>query len=187
MIVILVGVSGSGKDTIKKELLKKYNEFGTLPSITTRLKRVNEIEGENYYYISKKEFEKRIDDNEFYEFSYHHNNYYGTSKKTLDEKLKEYKAIIKDVDVNGAKALVDILSKRTKVLTIFLNIDKEEMKRRLLNREDNLSREEIYLRAERFDYEVSKIYQFDYMIKNNNLEKTLEIIEKIIDEEIKCL
>ena len=88
MIVILSGVSGAGKDTIKRILMGKDGRIKTLPSYTTREKRVNEVEGENYYYVSKEKFKEMIDNNEFYEYSVHHGNYYGTNKKLLNEKIK---------------------------------------------------------------------------------------------------
>ena len=88
MIVILSGVSGAGKDTIKRILMGKDGRIKTLPSYTTRDKRINEVEGENYYYVSKEKFKEMIDNNEFYEYSVHHGNYYGTNKKLLNERIK---------------------------------------------------------------------------------------------------
>ncbi len=110
---------------------------------------------------------------------------YGTSRKLLNERIESGKIIIKDIDVNGTEALVDLLKEDTKVVTIFLRVPKDELKRRLENRIDHLSPKEIQLRLNRFDYEESKIGIYDYVIKNDNLEKTLSIIETIIEKEYK--
>jgi guanylate kinase len=125
-----------------------------------------------------------IKNNELYEYSVHHNHYYGTSKKLLNEKISSGKIVVKDIDVNGTEELVDLLKNDTKVVTIFLRVPKEVLKNRLENREDKPSPKEIELRLNRFDYEESKINFYDYVIKNNNLEKTVQIIMTIIENEL---
>lgn len=182
MLVILSGVSGSGKDTIKKELIKRMDNVTTISSFTDRPKRNGDIEGQ-YNYVSKEEFESMIKNNELYEFSVHHNHYYGTSKVLLDENIKQGKIIVKDIDVNGTQDLVKIFKDHLKVVTIFLKVPKHILKNRLENREDNPDLKEIQLRLNRFDYEESKIGNYDYVIKNNDLEKTVQIIMTIIKNE----
>lgn len=185
MLVILSGVAGSGKDTIKKELIKRMENVESLPSFTSRSKREGDIEGQTYYFVTKEEFEKMIKQEEFYEYNVHHANYYGTSRKLMNEKIKSGKIIVKDIDVNGTENLIKLFQKDTKVITIFLRVPKEELRKRLENRIDKPSPEEIILRLNRFDYEESKIGLYDYVIKNNNLEKTVQIIMKIIENELK--
>ena len=124
---------------------------------------------------------------EFYEYDIHHNQYYGTSRKLLNEKIKSGKIIVKDIDVNGTKHLKELLKKDTKVVTIFLRVPKEELKKRLESRVDNPSPEEILLRLNRFDYEESKINLYDYTIKNDDLEKTVQIIKTIIENEYQLI
>jgi len=183
MLVILSGVSGAGKDTIKKELLEKNKRFVTLPSYTDRAPRATDKIGETYNFVSKEEFERMIRDDELYEYSLHHDHYYGTSKKLLDDKIKNGDIIIKDIDVNGTENLKDILKNYTKVVTIFVRVPKEELRNRLINREDKLSDEEIELRLSRFEYEESKLSLYDYVLPNDNLEKTTNIILEIIRNE----
>lgn len=185
MLVILSGVSGSGKDTIKKELIKRMENVESLPSFTSRSPRVGEIEGVQYHFISKEEFEKKIDNNEFYEYDVHHNNYYGTSRKLLNEKMKSGKIIVKDIEVNGTENLINLLKNDIKIVPIFLKVEKEELKRRLINRGDNLTEEEMNLRLSRLEYEESKINLYDYVIKNDDFEKTVDIIETIIINELR--
>ena len=183
MLVILSGVSGAGKDTIKKELIKREDNIVTIPSFTDRPMRANDVEGGTYHFVSTEEFERMINENELYEYNVHHEHYYGTSKKVFNEKIKEGKIIVKDIDVNGTENLVKLLEKDMKVVTIFLRVPKEELERRLKNRIDNPSPKEIKLRLNRFDYEESRIDLYDYVLKNDNLEKTVQIISTIIKNE----
>ena len=185
MLVILSGVSGAGKDTIKKELLKRMSNVVTLPSFTSRDMRPGEVEGDHYHFISKEEFEKMIENNELYEYNVHHNHFYGTSKKTLNDQIKMGNIIIKDIDVNGTENLKKIFKDEIKVVTIFLRVPKDELRRRLENRIDKPSEKEITLRLNRFDYEESRIDLYDYVLKNDDLEKTVQIIMTIIDNEYK--
>lgn len=183
MLVLLSGVSGAGKDTIKKELISRMDNVESLPSYTDRTPRENDIPGETYNFVTTEEFEAMISRGELYEYSAHHNHYYGTSKKLMNEKIQNGKIIVKDIEVNGVENLVRLLSNDTKVVTIFLKVPKEELKRRLENRIDKLSPKDIELRLNRLQYEESKIGIYDYVIKNNNLEKTVNIIMEIIKNE----
>ena len=185
MIVILSGVAGAGKDTIKKEIIKRMDYVETLPSYTSRAPREGDIPGQTYHFVTKQEFEKMIEQNEFYEYDIHHNNYYGVPRKLLNEKMKDGKVIIKDVDVNGTQNLINLLKNDTRIITIFLRVPKEELERRLKERVEKPTPEEITLRLNRFDYEESKIGLYDYVLKNNDLEKTVQIIMTIIENELK--
>lgn len=185
MLLILSGVAGSGKDTIKKELIKRMENVELLPSYTSRPQRPGDINGQTYCFVTKEEFEKMLENDEFYEYDVHHNNYYGTSKKFLNDKIASGKIIVKDIDVNGTEHLKEILKNDTKVVTVFLKVPKEELKRRLENRIDKPGPDEVKLRLNRFDYEESKIGLYDYVLKNNDLEKTVQIIMTIIENEVR--
>lgn len=185
MLVILSGVAGAGKDTIKRELIKRMKNVESLPSYTSRAKREGDVEGETYIFVTKSEFEKMIENNELYEYDIHHDNYYGTSRKLLNEKIEKGKIIVKDIDVNGTENLKNLLQQDTKIITIFLRVPKQELKRRLEERVDKPSPQEVILRLNRFDYEESKISLYDYVLKNDDLEKTVQIIMTIIENEEK--
>ncbi len=180
MLVILSGVAGAGKDTIKKEVIKRMEDVVSIPSITDRPIRPGDVPGETYIFVSNEEFKKMIDNNELYEFDIHHNHYYGVPKKYLNDKIKEGKTVIKDVDVNGTENLVKILKKDMKVVTIFLRVPKEELRKRLENRVDKPDEKEIELRLGRFDFEESKMSNYDYVIDNVNQEETLQKVMEII-------
>jgi len=181
VLVILSGVSGAGKDTIKKEILKRMSDVTTLPSYTSRTMREGEEEGVQYHFISKEQFEDKIRQGDFYEFDLHHGNYYGTSRELLNAKLEQGKVIIKDIEVNGTESLVKLLGNDTRIVTIFLKVEKEELKRRLIERGDDIP--DIEIRLSRLDYEESKINLYDYVLKNDEFEKAVQIIMAIIENE----
>lgn len=185
MLILLSGVSGAGKDTIKKELIKRMENVESLPSYTDRKPREGEVPGTVYNFVTTEEFEEMIKRNEFYEYNIHHEHYYGTSRKLMNEKIASGKIIVKDMDVNGTENLIELLKNDTKVITIFLRVPKEVLKKRLESRTSNPDLKEITLRLNRFDYEESKIGMYDYVLKNNDLEKTVDIIMDIIKHELK--
>ena len=181
MLVILSGVSGAGKDTIKKELLKRMEDVVTLPSFTSRERRPIEEEGVQYHFITKEAFEEKIKKGDFYEYDVHHGNYYGTSRELLNEKIEQGKIIVKDIEVNGTENLIKLLGRDTRIVTIFLKVGKEELKKRLFERGDDA--QDIELRLSRLDYEESKLKLYDYVLKNDDFEKTVQIIMTIIENE----
>lgn len=183
MLIILSGVAGAGKDTVKKEIMKLNKMVETLPSFTDRPVRATDEVGVTYNFVTTEQFEEMIKNGELYEYSKHHNHYYGTSRKLLNEKIKNNKIIIKDIDVNGTEQLVELLKNDIKVVTIFLRVPKEELRNRLYQREEYPNEDEINLRLERFDYEESKISAYDYVLKNTDLQKTVKIIMNIIEAE----
>ena len=136
MLVILSGVAGAGKNTIQKELIKRMENVIAIPSYTDREVRPGDVPGETYNFVSTEEFERMIKDGELYEYDVHHNHYYGTSRKILNEKIKEGKIIVKDIDVNGTQHLIELLKQDTKVVTIFLRVPKDELQKRLESRID---------------------------------------------------
>lgn len=182
MLVIISGVAGAGKDTVKKEIIRRMENVESIPSITDRPIRPGDIPGETYIFVSNEEFKKMIENNELYEFDIHHNHYYGVPRKILNDKIQKGKTVIKDVDVNGTENLVRILKKDMKVITIFLRVPKEELRKRLENRVDKPDKEEIELRLGRFEFEESKIGNYDYVIDNVDQEKTIRKIMEIIEE-----
>lgn len=182
MLVILSGVAGAGKDTIKREVIKRMENVESIPSITDRPMRPGDIPGETYIFVDNEKFKEMIENNELYEFDIHHNHYYGVPRKILNDKINSGKTVIKDVDVNGTENLVKILKEDMKVVTIFLRVSKEELRKRLENRVDKPDEKEIELRLSRFEFEESKIGNYDYVINNTNQEETIKQIMEIIEK-----
>ena len=143
MLVLLAGVTGAGKNTIQRELIKRNENIVAIPSNTTREPRPGDVPGETYNFVTKEEFERMIKDGELYEYNIYNENYYGTSKKILNDKIREGKTIVKDIDVNGVENLVKLLKNDVKVVTIFLKVPREILINRLKNRIDKPSDETI--------------------------------------------
>ena len=89
MLVILSGVAGAGKDTVKRQIIKRMKQVKTIPSYTTRAPREGDIPGETYIFVTKQEFEEMIKTGEVYEYDIHHNHYYGASKSYIQIIAKE--------------------------------------------------------------------------------------------------
>ena len=101
----------------------------------------------------------------------------------MNEKIASGKIIVKDIEVNGTENLIKLLKDETKLVTIFLRVEREELRKRLIQRGDNLTEEQIELRLGRLEYEETKINLYDYMIKNDDFEKTVQLIMTIIENE----
>ena len=180
-MIILSSPSGAGKTTLVKLLSKKRNYYISV-SHTTRTPRSNEKDGVDYFFIDKRKFQTLIYQNEFLEFAKVFNNYYGTSKKNIINKLKEGKNVVFDIDWQGTE---QIIQKKLdfKVVTIFiLPPSKKVLHERLSNREmkDKLIVEE---RMKQFDKDILHWKDYNYVVINDSLEECYEKISKILDSE----
>ena len=177
IMVILSSPSGVGKTTITKKLQQKYNNFQISVSHTTRSPRSNEIDGVDYNFVSKEKFEKLIKKNEFYEYAKIFDNYYGTLKRNVDNIL-EKKDVVFDIDWQGTKQFAKF--KKSNLIKLFLITDsKEELKKRLLKRDQN-TKQEVEKRFSSFDEDIKHWNDYDYIIINKNLETCFKQIENII-------
>ena len=177
IMVILSSPSGAGKTTITKKIQQKYQSFKISVSHTTRMPRTNEVDGVDYNFISKDEFKKLVDANEFYEHAKIFENYYGTHKETIN-KLSKTNDIIFDIDWQGTKQLSNF--KELKLIKIFLiPPNKKELKKRLIKRNQNTI-EEVEKRFQAFDKDVKKWKDYDYVLINKNLDNCYKQIEKIV-------
>ena len=179
IMVILSSPSGVGKTTLTKKIQQKYHSFKVSVSHTTRSPRSNEIDGVDYYFISTKEFNNLIKKKSFYEYAKIFENYYGTSKKEVD-KLKISNDLIFDIDWQGTKQIIKF--KNLKFIKIFLIIDKEELHKRLIKRNQN-TKTDIDKRFNAFDEDSKHWKDYDYVLINKNLEICFKQIEDIINSQ----
>ena len=177
IMVILSSPSGVGKTTITKKIQQKYNSFKISVSHTTRPPRSNEVNGVDYHFVTNKQFEKLIEEDQFYEHAKIFNNRYGTLKKNVDNGIHN-NDIIFDIDWQGTKQLTKF--KNLKLIKIYLIAEnKDELKKRLIKRNQNTSNE-VEKRFKSFDDDVKHWRDYDYVIINKNLDVCFKQIEKII-------
>ena len=177
IMVILSSPSGVGKTTLTKKIQQKYHTFKISVSLTTRPPRSNEVDGVDYYFVTKAEFKKMIKENKFYEYAKIFENYYGTLKKEVDKTIKKNDLIF-DIDWQGTKQLSKF--KNLKLIKIYLiTNNKEELKKRLIKRNQNTFKE-IDKRFNAFDEDIKHWNDYDYIIINKNLEVCFRQIENII-------
>ena len=177
IMVILSSPSGAGKTTIAKKIQQKYQTFKISVSHTTRKPRPNEIDGVDYYFITHEKFEKLISEDKFYEYAKIFDNYYGTSKETVDQMIKK-NDIIFDIDWQGTQQLSKF--KNLKLIKIYLiPPNKDELKHRLIKRNQD-SPQEVERRFKAYDNDIRHWKDYDHIIINDNLENCYKQIEKII-------
>ena len=182
IMVILSSPSGAGKTTLVK-LLAKKNNFYVSVSHTTRKPRPNEADGKDYFFVTDEEFKRLIKNQEFLEYAKVFNNYYGTSRTPVIQKLEKNQNVIFDIDWQGAD---QIKNKKMdyKLITFFiLPPSKKVLFERLSNRDmkDKLIAEE---RMKQFDRDVLHWINYDYIVINDNLEDCFLKIQKLIDAEV---
>jgi len=179
MLIVVSAPSGAGKTSIVKEILKRHPEIVFSVSATTRPKRIDETEGRDYFFISDAEFTEKIRNKEFVEYEkLFQGHYYGTLKTFVDENLKAGKNVLFDLDVNGALSVKKIYGNNAKLIFI-KPPDRKSVENRLLKRgtENEMS---VKNRLERFDMEMGKINEFDYIVLNDNLNHAVANTDRII-------
>ena len=177
LLVVVSGPSGVGKGTIVKTVLKRRTDVVESVSCTTRAPREGERHGREYYFLTKEEFTRRIQENDFLEYDEHFGNFYGTPKSFVKEKLKE-KSVILEIDVVGALNAKKAFPKS--VLVMIAPPSLEELKNRLISRGSE-SEEDIENRLSRLKFELSQKDKYDYVIINDDLEKAIEEFCEILD------
>ena len=166
-IITISAPSGSGKTTLCKALRKVREDILWSVSFTTREPRKNERNGLDYHFVSKNEFKQRIKEKDFIEWQNVHGNYYGTSRITLKDAIKENKILLFEVDVKGALSLKENNPENT--FTIFiLPPSLEDLRLRLIKRGSD-TKERIGIRLNRFKEEMKYKDFFDFVIINKNL------------------
>ncbi len=180
-IFIVSSPSGCGKTTIIRSFLKNNPDYYFSISHTTREKRKNEVNGKDYFFISKDKFKKMIQDEKFLEWAVVHNEYYGTSKEIVLNKVKKGIDVILDIDVQGAEKIrKNPILKEFEIVSIFIFPPSfTELKQRLLKRNQD-NEWTIKLRLKNAYSELVKYKEYDYIIINKNLKKAINDFSSIL-------
>ena len=178
-LFVISGPSGVGKDTILNQMKKIYPSNHYVVTVTTRKKRVNEIDGKDYFFVTNKEFQDMIDSNEFLEWATVYNNNYGVPKNQVFLALSENKNVIIKADIQGAKTIKNTIDGTT---TIFINPpDISKLADHLSSRMSE-SKESFRLRMETSLLEIASQNEFDHVVNNpeGKIDQTLKKINAII-------
>mgnify|MGYP000605119327 CR=1 FL=1 len=180
ILVVVSGFSGSGKGTVMKRLMEKYDNYALSVSVTTRNPRPGEKDGEAYFFRTKEEFEQLIREDGLIEYAQYVENYYGTPRKYVEEQLAAGKDVILEIEIQGA---LKVREKRPDTLLLFVTPpDGEELKKRLTGRGTE-TQDVIEARLSRASEEAEGVEVYDYLLINDELDTCVEELHEIIKSE----
>ena len=179
-LLVLSGPSGSGKGTVSESLMKNNDDIIFSTSVTTRTPRPGEVNGENYFFATREEFEKMVENDELLEHAFVHTNYYGTPKKFVFDEIEKGEIVLLEIDVQGA---LQVKKKYKEAVFIFLiPPTMDELKSRLVKR-DTETEDEIETRYRNAFKELDFVGEYDYFVINDVIDNAVKDIETIIAAE----
>ena len=180
-LIIISGTTCAGKGTVIKKLLANHNDIVLSTSYTSRPKRESEIDGVDYYFVSKEEFERKIANGDFLEYAQvQYGSYYGTPKKEVLELLDSGKDVILEINVQGAKQIKELYPET--ILIFIMAPSMREVKRRIMMRGDE-NIDQIISRFKVAYNEINQINNYNYVVVNDDLDKAVAKVEAILISE----
>lgn len=176
LVFVISAPAGTGKTTLVRMLLEEFHSAVESVSFTTRTPRAGEVEGRDYYFINQKEFEKKIDAGEFLEYAKVFDNFYGTSRKTVEHLQEKGKHVILIIDTQGALQLMG----KVEASFIFISPPSLEELRSRLYRRRSESDEAIEQRLSWAEKEMELAKRYDYHIVNDQLKVAYEALRSIL-------
>ena len=180
LLVVYSGFSGVGKGTIMKEMLKREETFRLSVSATTRAPRPGEVDGREYYFITKEKFLEMIEKDEFLEYAQYADNYYGTPKKAVEDMLNKGYNVFLEIEVQGG---VQIMEKCPDCLSIFIVPPSLEVLEQRLRGRGTETEEVIEKRMKAALVEQEYTSRYDFVVENDIVEKTVDDIINIVKKE----
>ena len=180
LLVVYSGFSGVGKGTVMKEMLKREETFRLSVSETTREPRPGEVDGREYYFLTKEKFLEMIEKDEFLEYAQYADNYYGTPKKAVEDMLNEGYNVFLEIEVQGG---LQIMEKCPDCLSIFIVPPSLEVLEQRLRGRGTETEEIIEKRMKTALVEQGYTSQYDFVVENDIVEKTVDDIINIVKTE----
>ena len=182
LLIILSGPSGVGKGTVRKAIMAKRKVRLTYSiSMTTRAPRAKEVDGRDYYFVSKEEFQKNIDQGNFLEWAEFVGNRYGTPKDKVEQLRNEGKNVFLEIEINGATQVLSKV-KDDRVISFFLKPPSIEQLENRIRKRKSETEEVIRERLEKGEKEMSMTEAYDYVILNDEIDRAAEEIISIIKD-----
>lgn len=182
-LIVISGPSGAGKGTICKKLLENNDNLNLSISMTTRDPREGEVDGINYYFVTKEEFEKRINEGKFLEFATVHNGkYYGTPKDKVEDLLDKEKDVILEIDIQGALEINNLIPE---ALFIFIMPPSMKILKDRLIKRGTETKEQLVERFKKAYQEINEVSKYNYVVINDEVDLAVKKVEAIIMAE-KC-
>ena len=181
-LIVISGPSGAGKGTVISKLLEKNKDLWLSISATSRKPRGKEKDGVEYYFLSEEDFEKKIDEDYFLEYAKYQDNYYGTPKSTIVDKLKEGLDVILEIEIQGAAKIKELVPEA--IFIFILPPTEKELLKRLIGRNTEDSNK-IIKRFERAYKEINEVTKYNYVVVNDEIDNAVEKVKSIIKAE-KC-
>ena len=176
-LVVVSGFAGTGKGTVMKELLGRYDSYALSISATTRNPRQGEVDGREYFFKTKEEFQQMIEENAFVEYACYVGNYYGTPKKYVEEQLAAGKDVILEIEIQGA---LNIKSQFPEALLLFIAPPSADVLKERLAGRGTETEEVIEQRLARAVEESKGIENYDYLVVNDDLDECGETVHQMI-------
>lgn len=180
LLIVVSGPSGAGKGTICKKILELNNDIKLSISATTRLPRKGEVNGKNYYFITKESFEEMIQRDTLLEYAKVYDNYYGTPDKYVIENLEKGKDVLLEIDIVGALKVKEKF--KDAILIFILPPSLEELRNRIVGRGTETEKD-IQKRYGSAIEEIEQVIKYDYAVINDDAKRATDDIEAIIRAE----
>jgi guanylate kinase len=182
LLIVISGPSGAGKDTILQRMKERELPFHFVVTATTRPRRENEIDGRDYFFVSKDEFARMIDEDELIEYAIVYGDYKGIPKQQVRDALASGKDVIMRIDVQGAETVRKLAPE---AMLIFITVDSEEELLNRLRERKTETADALKLRMATARKELQRVGDFDYVVLNRDfhLDDTVDTIRAIIQAE----